>query len=210
VTDVGVVDSTYPPLAFPVQATWIPNLDQVRTTGETILQVSGQALDQFQGDNGDPTRGTPYTRRVLTTGQIVPLVPELDGQLCVSVFEMFFGRAGEQQFQFFKGTLGTLSQKVVRYQVTLARTSPLPKAGIAPRLQRASELEDRAGTLWTDAWVVWSALLAMVLGGVTNAETGAQVSAAPITQDNILIGAVAFEEPNGGLARVTIEVQVQM
>ena len=76
-------------------------------------------------------------------------------------------------------------------------------------MQRAESLADHASTLWTDAWVVWSALLAMSLGGLTDNATGAQVTPAPISQDNVLIGPVQFQPPDGGLAIAAIECQIQ-
>jgi hypothetical protein len=195
-------------VGFPLQSSWIPDLAQLGDSGQVILDVAGQSLDYFPYEGG--TRGTPYARRVLTTGQNVPMVPEQDGQLVVSLFEMALGRAGEQRFQFFKGTMGAYAQKFVRYQVQLARTSPVITGGIAPRMPRADVLEDYARELWTDAYIVWSALLAMCLGGIVNAQTGEQLSPAPITQDNVLVGPVALDPPQGGLAVARIEVVVQM
>jgi hypothetical protein len=195
-------------VGFPNRDVWIPGLDQLGESGEIILDVAGQSLDYFPLGAG--TRGTPYERRVLTTGQIVPLVPEQDGQLTVSMIEMALGRAGEQRFQFDKGTLGAYGQRFVRYQVQLARTSPTVTGGISPRMQDADDLEDYARTLWMDSYVVWSALLAMSLGGITDATTGKQLSPAPIVQDNILVGPIQFDPPTGGLATAKIEVSVQM
>ena len=194
-------------VGFPPEP-WIPDSTQLADSGQIILDVCGQSLDHFPLGAG--TRGTPYVRRVLTTGQIVPLVPAQDGQLVVSLFEMAIGRAGEQRFQFFKGDLGTYAQRFVRYQVQLARTSPTVTGGIAPRMQTTNDLADYATTLWTDAYIVWSALLAMCLGGIRDATTGAQLSPAPITQDNVLIGPLGFDPPQGGLAVAKIEVQVQL
>lgn len=195
-------------VGFPNRDLWIPDLDRLGDAGGIIRDIAGQALDFFPLGAG--TRGTPYERRVLTTGQIVPLVPEQDGQLTVSLLEMFLGRAGEQRFQQDKGTLGAYAQRNVRFQVQLARTSPTVTGGISPRMQDADDLEDYARTLWMDSYIVWSALLAMSLGGVTDATTGKQLSPAPITQDNILVGPIQFDPPTGGLATAKIEVQVQM
>jgi len=195
-------------VGFPLQATWIPDLDRLGDAGEILLDVAGQALDFFPLGAG--TRGTPYERRVLTTGQIVPLVPEQDGQLSVSLMEVFLGRAGEQRFQQDKGTLGAYAQRNVRFQAQLARTSPTITGGISPRMQEPDDLEDYARTLWMDSYVVWSALLAMSLGGITDATTGEQLSPAPISQDNILVGPITFDPPAGGLAVAKIEVSVQM
>ena len=195
-------------VGFPLAATWIDDLDRLSDAGQILLDIAGQALDYFP--HGAGTRGTPYERRVLTTGQIVPLVPEQDGQLTVSLMEMALGRAGEQRFQYAKGTLGAYAQKFVRFQVQLARTSPTVTGGISPRMQEPDDLEDHAKTLWTDSYIVWSALLAMSLGGITDATTGEQLSPAPITQDNVLIGPITFDPPAGGLAVGKIEVSVQM
>jgi hypothetical protein len=197
------------PISFPFPGQWIPDPHQVKTTGNILLAVAGAVLDQTS-DGPDADRGQVYQRRILSTGQNIPLVPEQDGQLGVSVFEMALGRAGEQRFQFFKGTLGTYAQKFVRYQVQLARLSPPITGGIAPRMQSPDDLEDFADELWTDTWLVWSALMALALGGVKIGNTGDQLSAAPLSQDNLLIGAAAFAEPAGGLAVSKIEVQVQM
>ena len=201
--------TTSPPFySFPVQATWIPDTAQIATSGQVLLGVAGQALDSFPV--AAETRGTPYQRRVLTTGNIVPLVPEQDGQLVVSAVKLAIGRAGEERFQFDKGDLGTYAQRFSTYQVQLARTSPLPTGGIAPRMQRADDLADHAVDLWTDAYVVWSALLALSLGGVKDGTTGNQVTPAPLTQDNVLIGPMTFDPPEGGLAVAKCEVQIQL
>src|ERR1700675_1043149 len=122
---------------------------------------------------------------------------------------MAFGRAGEQRFQFFKGTMGAYSQRYMTYQVQLVRGSPTVKGGIAPRVQEADDLSDSATILWTDAYIVWSALMATALGGVKDLDTGKQLSPAPITQDNLLIGPVSLEEPRGGLAAAKMLVIVQ-
>ena len=191
---------------FPVHP-WIPDPMQLYDSGNILLAIAGQSLDSIPFES--QSRGTPYVRRVLTTGKIVPLVPEMDGQLIVSLYEMAIGRAGEQRFQFFKGTLGAMDQRFMSYQVQLARTSPTITGGIAPRMQPAADLEDHAATLWTDAYIVWSAMLAMCLGGIKNAATGQQLSPAPITQDNILIGPLTLDPPEGGLAVARMEVLIQ-
>ncbi len=140
------------PISFPWPTQWIPDIHQVKTTGNILLAVAGAVLDQTE-DGPDADRGQVYQRRVLTTGQNTPLVPETDGQLAVSVFEMALGRAGEQRFQFFKGTMGTYAQKYVRYQVQLARTAATVTGGISPRMQDPEALLDRADELWTDTWL---------------------------------------------------------
>lgn len=201
---------------FPYTAdTWIPNLEQLGDGGQIILDVAGQALDHFpagadSGTTPGTTRGTPYQRRLLTTGQIVPMIPNQDGQLTVSLFEVFIGRAGEQRFQFYKGSLGTMDQRVARYLVQLTRKSPTVQGGIAPRMAATDDLVDYARTLWVDGYVVWSALLAMCLGGVKNSVTGAVLSPGPLVQDNVLIGPMTLDPPAGGLATAKIEVIVQM
>lgn len=198
-------------VGFPQSASdWIPNLEQVRTSANIILQVAGQALDYFPVAGGQNKRGEVYKRRVLSTGRVVPIVPNQDGQLSVSVFNFYIGRAGEQRFQFFKGDLGSYSQRVMVFLVRLARLSPTITGGIAPKIQKESALDEQSNELWVDAYIVWSALLAMALGGVTNAQTGKQLSPAPITQDNLLIGPCAFPEPNGGVASAEIEIAVQL
>jgi hypothetical protein len=119
------------------------------------------------------------------------------------------GRAGEERFQFDKGDLGTYAQRFTRYQVQLARTSPTISGGIAPRMQGAQDLADHAVDLWTDAYIVWSALLALSLGGVKD-QTGAPVHAGPLAQDNVLVGPMVFDPPEGGLATAKCEVQIQL
>ena len=201
---------TVPPIGFPVATTWIPNPEQLVTSGEILLAVAGAVLDQTPDTATGLSRGEPYGRRVLTTGNIVPTVPEQDGQLIVSLLNLAIGRAGEERFQFFKGDLGTYAQRFSRYQVQLVRTSPVITGGIAPRMQRASDLADHAADLWTDANLAWSALLALSLGGVTDASTGQAISPAPIQQDNVLIGPMTFDPPEGGLAVAKCEVQIQL
>jgi hypothetical protein len=195
------------PIGFPAHP-WIPNREQLEYSGNVILSVAGAVLDQTPYDG--ESRGTVYSRRVLTTGQNVVFVPEQDGQMVVSLFQIALGRAGEQRFQFEKGTLGAYDQRYVRYQISLARSSPTVQGGISPRMQSSDALADAAALLWDDAYLVWSAMLAMSLGGVRNAQTGEQLSPAPITQDNLLPGPVAFDPPQGGLAVAKINLDIQM
>lgn len=203
--------STWPPelpLLFPPDP-WIPNEYQVEESGIVLLAVAGQSLDHFPINDSENTRGDIYERRVLTTGTEVPMLPDLPAQLAVSCLGLYPGRAGEQRFQFFKGTMGFPTEQYARFSVQLARKAATPTGGIAPKMASPEAMIGRAGALWTDTVIVRSALIALVLGGIKNAATGAQVSAAPITQDNILIGPVEFQNPRGSLAIASIEVQIQ-
>jgi hypothetical protein len=126
-----------------------------------------------------------------------------EAQLVVCIGNVFAGRAGEQQFQYAKGTLGKLAARTAQYFVEVVRPWATIEGGLAPSLQSTDALAETAALLWEDSYVVWSTLMATAMGGVTP-------SPAPIPQDNLMIGPAVPRGPAGGLAGYQIEVQIQM
>lgn len=187
------------------QGEWIPNPDQLTATGAGILAVAGDALDAYG-------LGERFGRRLVSHGETIPWKITLDAgtpapaQLLVGLPKVALGRVAEEMFQFQKGDIGSHDFLFATYTVEIVDTWPMvTSTGLGTAAQQDDEaIFASTALLWREAWVVFSALRALSLGGVTT-----NPPILPIVQDNIKVGPLAPKGPSGGNAGWGCEVSVQ-
>ena len=176
---------------------WVPNPNQLGDSAAVLLAVSGGALDRFG-------RGEEYHRRTWTHGDTV-WEPSGGKQLIVSLDTVHTGRAGQQQYQFDSGNFGVLDFLTAVYSVEVVNPWPTVTGGIAPQLADDPDTMQASLDLWTDAWLVFSALRALGLGGsVTDPPV------VPIPKDGVLVSPMAPTGPRGTLAGYKTGVSLQI
>lgn len=177
---------------------WIPNIDQLTDSAAGLLAVVGGALDAYD-------IGAQFTRRLYTHGDVVPVQLSEDpiSQIFVTWTSSELGEAGAKQFQFQKGVIGSAAHFVGQFKVQLWVPWPTPSGGLAPSMQDDDDLMAAAATLNRCEWVAFSALRALSLAGVRIVPP-----VTPIVQDGIIVGPATPLTPAGGMAGVSIDVQV--
>ena len=186
-----------PAVALP-PGDWIPNVDQLTDSAAGLLALVGTALDSY-GIGGQ------FERRVWSHGDLIPLqLPETPiGQLLVSFGALELGNAGEKMFRFQKGDIGAHAHAVGEFKVQLWIPWPTPSGGLNAYLADDEDLMSSAADLNQAAWVAFFVLRALSLDGarVTPPVT-------PIVQDQIIVGPMQPVGPVGGMAGMSIEVQL--
>lgn len=183
-------------LTFP-QGPWPPNPQRLTTTAQTLLAAASGALAQNQI--------TDYDRQVITHGIRPVIAPQEAAQLIVNCEGIFLGKAGAQQYQFQEGAFGKYAFYFARFGVTVARKGVTITGGLAPTLPTPAAQGDAAAPLWRDAWIVWSAMLALSLGGITP-PAGPLVPPA----DSVMVGPMVASDSQGVQSWWQITVEVQM
>lgn len=183
-------------LTFP-SPPWPQNPERVLHAAQTILDAAVGALQL--------SNITDYGRQVITHGITVPIAPEADAQLIVSCAGIFLGKPGEQQYQGFAGAIGKFGFFYARYLVTVARKFVTVTGGLAPTLPSPKAQSLVNDPLWRDAWIVWSAMIALSLGGITPGP-----SPNPVSTDQMMVGPMVAADPKGNQAlwQTTVEVQL--
>lgn len=179
---------------------WIPNPNQITDSGLGLLAVVGRGLDDWG-------LGEDFERRAFTHGDVVPLHLGDEGgqsQLIVAFAGLELGNAGEKQFQFQKGDIGTAAHMVGAFKVQLWVPWPTPTGGLVASLAADEDLLASATALNQCAWVTFSTLRALSLAGVK-----VTPPVTPIVQDGIIVGPADPITPSGGLAGFSIDVQLQ-
>lgn len=199
---IDVIVPSAPTITVP-QGVWIPNQRQITDSAAGLLAVIGRALD----DNG---LGEPFTRRVFTHGDTVPLHVGDDaeeGQLIVTFANLEIGRAGEKQFQFRSGDLGRYDFMVGAFKAQLWIKWPIPEGGLSATLAPDSELEAASVVLNQATWCAFSYLRSLSLGGTGSVRCKPPVT--PIDQDGMIIGPAQPLGPIGSMAGFGIDIQLQ-
>lgn len=178
---------------------WLPDEDQLATTGQALMCCVVAVLTQW-------SRIGPYKRQLITMGDTPPWVVK-DSQLIVSLSTTHMGRAGEQQFQLTKGAIGKAGYLTTRWWVEVVNPWPSITGGISPRMPSVDAIGTAADGLFRDAWIVFSGLRALMLGGVV---TNPPVSPAPDPTSQVftLVGPLAARGPIGGLAGLRCQVEI--
>lgn len=182
---------------FPDPASWIPDVDILNHIGEGLLEVAIGALQLFG-------LGERYERRYVGHGTEAPVVPSKAKQLTVVCTKVYVGRAGEEQFQFAKGAVGAMAFQTAQFMVELSAPWPAPtKGGTHPALTSTTELDESRSILWREGFIVWAAMIGMVLGGVSRpwVSTG--------TVDGLAVGPLQPKDPAGAQASWVFQVQAQ-
>lgn len=180
---------------------WLPDTGQLNAVGEAVLAVSAGALEQHS------TRAAPgapllpfslYERVFVGHGQEAPVEPSVRRQLTVVCTEVLAGRAGEQQYQFVKGSSGKLAFQTAVFSVEVSIPYPKQQGRAIP----TDAITETRTAIWHDGLVVLAALRALCLGGVSH-------PAIPRC-DDVAIGSLQARSPTGGEASWTIDVLVQL
>lgn len=182
---------------------WIPDVDQLANSAAGLLAVAGEALDSYN-------LGGPFRRRVFTHGDQVPLLrgdKTPPSQLIVTIGALELGDAGQKQYQYQKGDLGSAVHMVGAFGVEVWVPWPLPEGGIAPTLAKDADLMEAIQLLGRCGWIVFAALRSLSFGSRGGVRTDPPVT--PIVQDNIHVGPMTPAGPTGGLAGYKIAVQLQ-
>jgi hypothetical protein len=177
---------------------WIPEIEQLTNSAAGLLAVVGEALDNYD-------IGAPFTRRIYTHGDVVPVQINEDpqSQLIVTWTDLELGNAGAKQFQFQMGDIGTAVHNVGAFKVQLWIPWPTPSGGFAPSLADDLELMEATAMLNRCMWVAFSALRALSLGGVK-----IYPPVTPLQIDGIIVGPATPLGPEGTMAGVEMAVQV--
>jgi len=201
---------TFPP--FP----WIPqNGVRPAIIADGLLSVAYNSLSQFLVDptaqQGDPdyleVRSAPYNRHYIAHGQTPVFQPNWQGkQMMLSLQRIYIGRAGKQQFQFKEGNSGSYAATVGQYILELGAPWPTQSGGLTPQAVRSDQMQEAAADLMTDAHIVWSALLALSLGGVTPYPWPENAPRA----DEIIVGPMEAYDPRGGVAGWHCQIDVAL
>lgn len=201
--------STLPTPVYPNVATWMPDgEEQFTLIAEGLLQVALHTLGLFPtgAPAGQPqTRAERFKRVMVTHGQKPPINSDKMRELVVAAQYVFIGRAGEENYQYLKGSVGIAGFVTARYVIQLAEPWVMPTGGYAPAPARSDRIAQAADELYTDAYIVWSSMVALMLGGIsprpwpTKSERGEQIMVGPLTA----------VDPAGNMAGWSIEVQVQ-
>lgn len=184
-------------ISFP-RGPWIPNTDQLTDSAAGLLAMIGQALDNYD-------EGEVFKRRTWSHGDLVPLqIPEnAIGQLLISFGSLELGNAGEKQFQFQKGDIGAHVHMVGEFKIQLWIPWPTPTGGLDAYLADDADLRAASEQLNRVTWITFSALRSLSFGGVK-----INPPVTPIQQDQIIIGPAQPVGPAGGMAGMTIDVQL--
>lgn len=183
---------------FPDPAAWIPRPDILNDVGEGLLAVAVGALTVHG-------LGERYERRYVGHGTEAPVVPSKAKQLTVVCTKVYVGKAGEEQFQFARGAPGIIAFQTGQFMVEMSAPWPVPtKGGTHPALTPTTELDASRAMLWREGFIVWAAMIGVVLGGVGR----------PWERDgepagDVAVGPMVPKEPAGGQASWTFQVQVQ-
>lgn len=173
--------------------TWPPNPKVLFETKVAILEAVMAGLEAHGALH--PT----YERRILAHGQQVQVLPDVMGQIIVSMPGVFPGVAGQQQFQFPSGDFGAVAssgRRFARYRVVMTRAwQSVNSEGMGAGLPGAAKYAKQAQDVDTDGELVWAALTSFALGGLKTT-----VPKAPIPQDNTLVASMQAWGPQGGQA----------
>ena len=184
-------------ISFPADEQWIPVPLYLSNMADGLLAIAGGALDHFN-------RGTPYERRVVVNSDAAPWLPNLPGQILVAMPSVFPGRAGQQQFQDPSGAYGKVAQRVAGFVIDVVNNWPIIKGGVRGTVPSPDDLTAARQSLWQDGFIVWSALQAYTLGGVTLSPP-IQV---PV-QDHALLTEMRPKGPSGGNAALSFGIELQ-
>lgn len=151
--------------AFPYTPdVWPPDPDALDTLGTNLLDLATQALDRM--GRYTPANGAQYERVFVGHGLEIPIEPTATKQLTVLCSRVFLGRGGEERYQFPMGNLGAVSFHTAQFQLEVSWPWPMRDGRTPAPLESINEAREG---LWTDALIVWDALNALMLGGVTPA-----------------------------------------
>jgi hypothetical protein len=178
---------------------WFPDIQILNDIGNALLTVSIAGLKLFGLD-------TRYERKFFGHGVIAaPVEPSKANQLTIITGRMFLGKAGQEQFSPPEGAPGRFAFQTVDYEVEI--TNPWPMRQGTQALKTTDIAAVRAN-LNRDAFVLWSTLTALALGGVV-APAGALQDALS-KRNGVVVGPMQPRGPAGGEASYLTTVSVQL
>ena len=184
-------------VTFPVEP-WIPDQLVLSEVGNTILLVCDAALTRY-GYN------TRYDRQFLGHGNEVVIEPSKANQLTVVLTELYLGVAGQKQFKPWDGAQGKYAFQTADYEIQIM--NPWPKRQGTQAI-KTSDIAARLPELWRDSYVVWSAMVALALGGVI--PPAGALRQIQSKRNGIMVGPMSPKGAAGGEAGFAITVSVQL
>lgn len=186
------------PIDFPNRDQWIPNLDQLNAVGEGLRDIAVGALGVYD-------RAARYDRVYVGHGTEAPVVRSVAKQLTVVCTKLYLGRAGEEQFQFTKGSTGKLAFQTAQFMVELSAPWPTNQGGQRSTAIATPAIDEHRQELWRDGLVVFAAMVTLAAGGIEapwphTSNRGEEIAVGPLTA----------KDPSGTQASWVIQVQVQV
>lgn len=194
---------------YPDVSTWIPDIDKWALIAEGIKDVALGALALFPTGDVAPapvTRAQRYPSAYVAHGpQPTVEAQQKLRQLVVAFQYGYLGQAGEENYQNLKGAIGIAGFQTARFVLQLAAPNVMPTGGLSPLPARSDRQQSVETDFLTDAYIVWSSMVALMLGGITPRPW----PTATERGDQMMVGPLEAIDSAGNVIAYRIQVQVQ-
>jgi len=193
----------------PYGPSWLQQADpdQFNLTAEAIMNTAVAAFQAYGASDPETGERIVYARQIIGHGK-VPIVPATDNgagyQIVLGLDDVQLGEAGAVQFRFPQGSPGKFGYEFVTYTLEIAHPWPMA-AGVERLLTDPDNIDKWRRPLWYNGRLMWMALKALALGGVSPA-----AAPLPVSSDQLHIGPLSPVGPRGGTAGWSLQIAVQL